>query len=79
MRVIASVALCAAILIALYLAELFHWLPRSELVRACLIVVIPLLLIIIVAWRAHRAIRHVERQSADDALSVVESHLIDRL
>jgi Co/Zn/Cd efflux system component len=75
---IAYLIKCALVLIALFLARFFQWLPWSDLVNIGVTIVVPLL-IAAGAWQtSKRHNAHTEREGADVALSAVERHLIRR-
>lgn len=68
----------ATVLVGLYLARFFQFLPWSTPVNIISTVVVPFALIVIGLVRAEIARRRAERQSAADALSAVEHHLTHR-
>lgn len=76
----AYLARCFVILLGLWFARYFRFIPPTDLVTLLVIVVVPML-IAIGAWRAGRRSQKppTEHVTADDALSAVESQLIRRL
>lgn len=67
---------CAAVLIGLWLARYFQFLPWSTLVNILSTVVVPIALVAIGLWRGERARQQAEQESVDAALNAVERHLM---
>lgn len=76
---IGYIAKCATLLLGLWTAEYFGWIPYSQIANLFLVVIVPIVLICLGCVRRKRTQEEEETQNIDAALNAVESQLIRRL